>query len=112
MFLVVFLVTLFSFAEEVPFEVADPAVFNIGSSNGTYRVVLSPDENELSIFFSNFIIKIDDLQIYDFANYNISVPIEVAPYITVDLLRIDYQGLAYIPTGGIKVIPREHFFTG
>lgn len=111
-FSIVFWVPLFAFAEEAPFDVGDPAVSGNGCPNGTYRVVLSPDGNELSILFSKFTAMTDDSQTYDFANCNIAVPIEVPPGITVGLLGVDYRGLAYIPTGGMGVILREHFFAG
>jgi hypothetical protein len=101
-----------AFAEEAPFDVGEPAVAGNGCPEGTYWVVLSPDGNELSVLFSSFTAKTDASTIYDYANCNIAIPIEVPAGITIGLLGIDYRGLAYIPTGGTGVISREHFFAG
>lgn len=112
LFFVVLIIPLLAFAEEAPFDVGEPSVAGNGCPEGTYRVVLSPDGNELSILFSSFTAQTDDSQTYDFANCNIAVPIEVPPGITIGLLGVDYRGLAYIPSGGMGVIFREHFFAG
>lgn len=110
-FFVVLIIPLLAFAE-APFDLGDPVVAGNGCPNGTYQVVLSPDGNELSILFSRFTAQTDNSQTYDFANCNIAVPVEVPPGITIGLLGVDYRGLAYIPTGGMGVIFREHFFAG
>jgi hypothetical protein len=95
-----------------PFTLGDPVVSGNGCPEGSYDVVLSPDGTEISVLFSEFTAMTDRLNMYDFANCNIALPIEVPAGITIGLAGVDYRGLAYIPSGGHGVLTREYFFAG
>jgi hypothetical protein len=103
-----------AFAQEEisPFDLGDPVVQGNGCPEGTYDVLLSPDGTELTLLFNSFTAETDSSSIFDFANCNIAIPLNVPKGITVGLLGVDYRGIAYIPSGGTGTISREYFFAG
>jgi hypothetical protein len=98
--------------EEIPFTIGDPVVNGNGCPEGTYDLILSPDGTELSLVFSQFNAQTEGDFIFDYANCNIAIPIEIPPGITVSLLGIDYHGAAKIPDDGMGMLTREYFFAG
>ena len=121
-------ITQFSFADDTDTDsdmgtdtdTTPPFVINIediivqgnGCPEGTYSVALSPDGTELSVLYSAFTAETDATHFFDFANCNIAIPIDVPDGITINLLGIDYRGLALIPSGGTGTLSRDYFFAG
>jgi hypothetical protein len=95
-----------------PFTMGEPVIEGNGCPRGSYRVLLSPDGSELTLFFSEFTAMTDETHDYDFSNCNIAIPIDLPTGIMVGLVGVDYRGLAFIPSGGTGTLSREYFFAG
>lgn len=101
-----------SVAKEVPFAIGKPTVEGNGCPDGSYKTVLSPDGNELSVLFSNFDAATDGAELSNSSSCNVAVPIDVPPGMHISILGVDYRGLAYIPNKGTGMITREYFIAG
>ena len=99
-------------ASTPPFTVGDPVITGNGCPTGSYSVILSPDGTEMTLSFSEFSAMTDSTQDYDFSNCNIAIPIDLPAGLMLGLVGIEYQGVAFIPTGGSGSFSREHFFAG
>lgn len=85
-----------------------------GCSGGTARATLSPDGQQISILFDNYIATAGgntQLDI-DRKNCDIAIPVKVPQGYSVAVFAIDYRGFAMIPDGGRVRFSADYFFAG
>ena len=95
-------------------ELGDPRVGGSGCPSGTTSVTLSPDAQELSILFDEYISEAggETGKRIDRKTCNLTVPVHVPQGFSVSIIKVDYRGFAYIPRGGRGRFNVEYFFAG
>lgn len=85
-----------------------------GCASGTARATLSPDGQQISILFDNYIATAGgytQLEM-DRKNCDIAIPVRVPQGYSVAVFAIDYRGFAVIPEGGRVRFSADYFFAG
>jgi hypothetical protein len=85
-----------------------------GCPVGSVSATLSPDANELSVLFDQYIVEAGGVsgKRFDRKSCNISVPVQIPQGYSVSIFQVDYRGFAGIPVGGRGSLSAEYFFTG
>lgn len=91
-----------------------PGYAGTGCRRGTASAVLSPDAQELSILFSDYVALAGRSagRNLDRKNCSIAVPVHVPQGYSVSVLKIDYRGFNALPAGGRSTMNAEYFFAG
>lgn len=91
-----------------------PGYAGTGCRPGTASAILSPDAQQLSILFSDFVAEagLSTGRQIDRKNCSIAVPVYVPQGYSVSILNIDYRGFNALPTGGRSTMTAEYFFAG
>ena len=111
------MVTTSSAAANPVLEQAGPIVGNpeydgSGCPPGTASVALSPDRDELSILFRDYIAETEEGRRMARKTCNFAVPIRVPFGLRVAVYQVDYRGYRDIPSGGRGEFSRSYFFAG
>jgi hypothetical protein len=91
-----------------------PASGGTGCPVGSAAIVLSPDEQAISILFDKYVVEAGytNGRRVDRKSCNLVVPIEIPEGYTVALIKADYRGFNAIPEGGKSRFNAESFWAG
>ena len=91
-----------------------PAFAGSGCPMGSSSVVLSPDAQELSILFDNYLVEAGGStgRTIDRKNCTIAVPVHVPQGYSVSLITVDYRGFNSLPAGAQSKFQASYFFAG
>lgn len=95
-------------------ELGTPSFGGGGCTSGSARASLSPDGQQISILFDNYIATAGGnthVEI-DRKNCDIAIPVRVPQGYSVAVFAIDYRGFAAIPNGGRVRFSADYFFAG
>ncbi len=106
-------VALPSFAQ-VGLRLGQPGVMGTGCQPGTVVSVLSPDDTQLSILFSDYVAKAGPGTGFtrDRRNCEVSVPLIVPNGYSVSIVGVDYTGYVGLPRGASAEFTARYFFAG
>jgi len=92
----------------------EPVSAGTGCPAGSTAAVLSPDQQELSILFDNFVAQTDTLsrKTTDRKNCSIAVPVTVPQGYSIALFQVDYRGYNSLPAGARSQLAIDYFFAG
>lgn len=94
--------------------IGNPTFGGNACSNGSARATLSPDGQQVSILFDQFIATSggnSGLRA-DRKNCDIAIPVQVPQGYSVAVLAIDYRGFASLPQGAALRFSANYFFAG
>jgi hypothetical protein len=88
-----------------------PGYGGSGCLPGTASVVLSPDENEISVLFDNFIAEAggDTRRTVDRKACDLGIPIYVPQGYSVSVVKTDFRGFNLVSRGGMNRLNTEYF---
>ncbi len=89
----------------------EPAYGGTGCPQGTVGTTLSPDNKVLSVIFDAFMAQAGrgaGISI-DRKTCNLAVPVHVPQGLSVSVLKVDYRGYTYVPTGAMARFNVEYF---
>jgi len=91
-----------------------PGYAGTGCPAGSASAILSPDAQELSILFSEYVAQAGGAtrKQIDRKNCAIAVPVHVPQGYSVSVLQIDYRGYNALPLGAKSTATAEYFFAG
>lgn len=92
--------------------VGNPEYDGSGCPPGTATVALSPDRDELSILFREYIAETEEGRQMARKTCNFAVPIRIPSGLRVAVYQVDYRGYRDIPWGGRGEFTRSYFFAG
>lgn len=92
----------------------NPGYAGTGCAQGTASAILSPDNQQLSILFSDYVAQAGGMtgKSMDRKNCSIAIPVFVPQGYSVSVLNIDYRGYNSLPQGGASTMTAEYFFAG
>ena len=96
------------------FKLGPPDHAGPGCPVGSVSATLSPDADELSVLFDQYIVEAGGVsgKRFDRKSCNISIPVQIPQGYSVSIFQVDYRGFAGIPFGGRGNLSAEYFFTG
>lgn len=89
----------------------EPAYGGTGCPQGTVGTTLSPDNKVLSVIFDAFMAQAGKgagVSI-DRKTCNLAVPVHVPQGLSVSVLKVDYRGYTYVPSGAMARFNVEYF---
>lgn len=91
-----------------------PSVAGSGCANGSAQVVLSSDQQTLSILFDDYIAQAPNAvgSLVDQKSCNLAVPISIPQGYQVSFVAMDYRGFIGLPAGAQALFTARHNFTG
>lgn len=91
-----------------------PSYGGTGCPAGSASVSLSPDEEEVSILFDQYVVEAGRAvgKRLDRKSCNISIPVTVPQGYSVSIIQVDYRGFNAVPSGGYSRLTAEYFWAG
>lgn len=91
-----------------------PAYGGNGCPSNSASVTLSPDQQQLSILFDQYIVEAgsDIGKRLDRKSCNVRIPVKVPQGYSISIFQVDYRGFNAIPAGGRSTFNVEYFFAG
>lgn len=88
-----------------------PAYGGTGCPQGTVGVTLTPDQKVLSIIFDQFVVQAGQGSgvMIDRKSCNLAIPIHVPQGFSVSVIKVDYRGYTFVPTGAMARFDVEYF---
>ncbi|MBY0383746.1 DUF4360 domain-containing protein [bacterium] len=108
-FLLVTIATAMASADDIA--LGEPAYGGTGCPQGTVGTTLSPDNKVLSVIFDAFMAQAGKgagVSI-DRKTCSLAVPIHVPQGLSVSVLKVDYRGYTFVPTGAMARFSVEYF---
>jgi hypothetical protein len=108
-FLMLIVATALAKADDI--SLGEPAYGGTGCPQGTVGATLSPDKKVLSVIFDAFMAQAGKgagVSI-DRKSCNLAVPIHVPQGFSVSVLKVDYRGYTYVPSGAMARFSVEYF---
>ncbi len=95
-------------------QLGQPSYGGNGCPAGSASAVLSPDSQELSVLFDQYMAEAGGVtgKRIDRKSCNLAVPVRVPQGYSVAILKVDYRGFAAIPAGGLGRLDVEYFWAG
>lgn len=101
-----------AFADDI--RLGEPSYGGSGCPAGSASAVLSPDANELSVLFDQYIVEAggNTGKTVDRKSCNLAIPVHVPQGLSVSILKVDYRGYNMLPSGASSQLSAEYFFAG
>ena len=95
-------------------QLGQPSYGGNGCPGGSASAILSPDSQELSILFDQYIAEAGGTtgKRIDRKSCNLAVPVRVPQGYSVAILKVDYRGYTAVPSGGRDQFDVEYFWAG
>jgi hypothetical protein len=111
----ILLLSLTSLAELLPgVRLGEPSYGGSGCPAGTASVSLSPDQNEISILFDQFVAEAggDTRRTVDRKACELSVPLHIPQGYSATVIQTDFRGFNLVSRGGMNRLNTEYFWAG
>lgn len=93
--------------------ITDAAYGGTGCPQGTVNYVVSPDRDQISVFFDEYFAVSDaDGGTRVRKSCNVGVGLHVPQGLSVALVAMDYRGYVYVPPGAKTQLRTDYFFAG
>lgn len=98
----------------VGLHLGQPGYGGNGCPAGTASAILSPDEQELSVLFDQYLAEAGGItgKNIDRKSCNLTIPVVVPQGYSVAVFKVDYRGYLAIPAGGRAQFDAEYFWAG
>jgi hypothetical protein len=93
-------------------KLGEPQYNGTGCPPNSASVALSPDQQELSILFSEYVVEAGGSRAFDRKNCNVAIPVHVPQGYSVSVFAIDYRGFTGLPSGGRAQLNVDYFLPG
>lgn len=95
-------------------QLGQPQYGGNGCPGGSASTVISPDNQELSILFDQYIAEAGGTtgKRIDRKSCNLAVPVRVPQGWSVAVFKVDYRGYTAVPSGGQVKLESEYFWAG
>lgn len=92
----------------------EPSYGGTGCPAGTASVSLSPDADEISILFDQFVAEAGHPtgRRTDRKACNLSIPLHIPQGYSATVVQTDFRGFNLVPSGGVNRINTEYFWAG
>ena len=111
----IILLSLTSFAELLPgVRLGEPSYGGTGCPAGSASVSLSPDQDEISILFDQFVAEAggDTKRSVDRKACELSVPLHIPQGYSATVIQTDFRGFNLVSRGGMNRLNTEYFWAG
>jgi len=111
----IILLSLTSFAELLPgVRLGEPSYGGTGCPAGSASVSLSPDQNEISILFDQFVAEAggSTRRSVDRKACELSVPLHIPQGYSATVIQTDFRGFNLVSRGGMNRLNTEYFWAG
>lgn len=111
----IILLSLTSFAQLLPgVRLGEPSYGGTGCPAGTASVSLSPDQDEISILFDQFVAEAggDTRKTVDRKACELSVPLHIPQGYSATVIQTDFRGFNLVSRGGMNRLNTEYFWAG
>ncbi len=95
-------------------KLGEPSYGGTGCPAGSASVSLSPDQDEISILFDNFVAEAggDTRRTVDRKACELSVPLEIPQGYSATVIQTDFRGFNLVSRGGMNRLNTEYFWAG
>jgi len=95
-------------------KLGEPSYGGTGCPAGSASVSLSPDQDEISILFDNFVAEAggDTRRAVDRKACELSVPLEIPQGYSATVIQTDFRGFNLVSRGGMNRLNTEYFWAG
>lgn len=102
------------FANAEGLSLGEPTYGGTGCPANSASVTLSPDQQELSIIFDNYVAEAGDSvgKKMDRKSCGLAIPVHVPQGFSIAIFQTDYRGFAMVPQQGRVQFTAESFFAG
>lgn len=107
--------SLTSFAQLLPgVRLGEPSYGGTGCPAGSASVSLSPDQDEISILFDQFVAEAggDTRRSVDRKACELSVPLHIPQGYSATVIQTDFRGFNLVARGGMNRLNTEYFWAG
>lgn len=111
----IILLSLTSFAELLPgVRLGEPSYGGTGCPAGSASVSLSPDQDEISILFDQFVAEAggETRRSVDRKACELSVPLHIPQGYSATVIQTDFRGFNLVSRGGMNRLNTEYFWAG